>query len=132
MAIKTIVHFACLPREEKIAKINQTLHRTKTYSCFVLNNLATATIQTINLLSLGMIFGEKIGRGAFNRAWRYAVENTSPTTWIALGVISTLFIHQAISTFPLLSVALGGYLFFIFKNQLLNMAWPQEIEPLKS
>ena len=116
MAIKMIVHFACLPREEKIAKINQTIHWTKTYSWFVLTHVATATIQTIHFLSSGMTFiNEKVDRWAFNRAWRYVIENTSPTTWIALGVISTLFIHQAISAYPLISVALDGYLFLRIK-----------------
>ena len=78
-AIKMIVHFTCLPREEKIAKINQTIHWTKTYSWLVLNHVATATIQTIHFLSSGMTFiNEKVDRWVFNRAWRYIIENTSP------------------------------------------------------
>lgn len=90
-----------------------------------LNHAFSKAIPIISwIASQTLLITKKIMTTLLEWTWTYIVENTSPITWIALGVIATCLVKQAISAYPLLSVVIGGYLFFVFKNSILPLFWP--------
>jgi hypothetical protein len=82
-----------------------------------LTHLASQPISWIALAALKV--SQLKGKGMptlMQWAWTYVVNNTSPITWIALGVFASFIVKSLVSNYPFVSLVVGGCLFLVYMN----------------
>ena len=103
---------------------------TKFMSSYLWTNLTSIASKTVSWIAWAALeayhLKEKIVPSLIQWGWAYVASNVSPITWIALGVFASCFIKSLISNYPLVSLALFGYLFFVYMNydDIKPMIWP--------
>ena len=105
-------------------------NNTKSMSSYLWTNLTSITSKTISWIAWAALeayqLKEKILPTLIQWGWAYVTSNVSPTTWIALGVFASCFAKSLISNYPLISLAIFGYLFLVYMNYdyIKPIIWP--------
>lgn len=103
---------------------------TKSMSSYLWKNLTSITSKTISWIAWAALeayqLKEKILPTLIQWGWAYVASKVSPVTWIAMGVFASCFAKSLIANYPLISLAVFGYLFLVYMNYdyIKPMIWP--------
>jgi hypothetical protein len=103
---------------------------TKSVSSYLWTNLTSIASKTVSWIAWAALeayrLKDKIIPTLIQWGWAYVASNVSPITWIALGVFASCFAKSLIANYPLISMAVFGYLFLVYMNYdyIKPMIWP--------
>ena len=95
-------------------------NNTKSISSYLWTNLTSIASKTVSWVAWAALeayrLKDKIIPTLIQWGWGYVTSNVSPITWIALGVFASCFAKSLIANYPIISMAVFGYLFLIYMN----------------
>jgi hypothetical protein len=108
----------------------QIKNSTQSISSYLWTNLTFIGSKTVSWIAWTALkvnqLEQKIVSTLAQWGWSYVASQVSPITWIAIGVFASYFATSLIANYPLLSLAVFGYLFLVYMNYhyIKPMIWP--------